>query len=216
MRRIIVHEDYFLGNDTSEWVSGDIALLELDRPLDFRNPCVCRTCLQNTEPQPGEICTVSGFGCQTPTPPSSTCADRKVRDLMKLNVIMPGDSVCSMFFADLPGDSVTCSASNLTHSPCFGDSGGPVVCYNNEENSYYQAGITSFAIFPEGVEKCGLGRWNFQYYTKVKAYIDWIRDEVPDVMVTDPSSFTFHASFNVNLGKGLTSVMASHQLLPNV
>ncbi|XP_055331188.1 transmembrane protease serine 9-like [Paramacrobiotus metropolitanus] len=90
VRRVIVHPDYFLGNDTSEWVSSDIAILELDRSIDFRNPCVCRICLQNSEPAPGEKCTVSGFGCQVPTKPSSPCQDQKVRDLMKLNVIMPG------------------------------------------------------------------------------------------------------------------------------
>lgn len=64
IRRVIVHENYFIGNATDIYVANDIALLELDQPIDFSQPCVCRICLQTSEPAAGEVCTASGFGCQ--------------------------------------------------------------------------------------------------------------------------------------------------------
>lgn len=135
---------------------------------------------------------------------------------MKLNVTIPGDDVCRLFFQNFPSDRVTCSASDKGHAPCFGDSGGPLVCYNNDRNTYYQAGVTSFAVFPDGVQQCGNGLVNLQYYTKVDAFIGWIRETVPDVMVTEPSSFNFHASFNIDLGKGASSILSTNQLLPTI
>ncbi|GAV09786.1 hypothetical protein RvY_19270 [Ramazzottius varieornatus] len=214
VRRVYVHPDYFLGNDSALYVSSDIAIIELASPIDFSKPCVCRVCLQDSEPAAGETCTITGFGCQEPTKPGSPCSGRGDRALQKLNVVMPGDDVCSTFFQGFPSDKVTCSASGLGRAPCFGDSGGPIVCYNNERNTHYQAGVTSFAIFPDGANGCGSGNNNFQYYTKVKHFIPWIQRFVPDVMVTVPSRFLFQASFNIDLGDGVSNIVTNNQLLP--
>ena len=51
---------------------------------------------------------------------------------------------------------------------CSGDSGGPLMVQEDEENKMYLRGVVSF-----GTRKCGKGFPGV--YTDISYYIDWIR-----------------------------------------
>ena len=58
----------------------------------------------------------------------------------------------------------------LGSDSCGGDSGGPMVL-RKPGGAWYQMGVVSF-----GSKKCGLGKP--AVYTRVTAYLDWIKDNM--------------------------------------
>ena len=58
--------------------------------------------------------------------------------------------------------------SFLDADSCSGDSGGPLMVQEDEENKMYLRGVVSF-----GTRKCGKGFPGV--YTDISYYIDWIK-----------------------------------------
>ncbi|XP_030370821.1 spaetzle-processing enzyme-like [Scaptodrosophila lebanonensis] len=67
-----------------------------------------------------------------------------------------------------------CAGGKENEDTCGGDSGGPLMLSNlvNKQVIYFAAGITSYGPIP-----CGLKGWP-GVYTRVGAYIDWIREKL--------------------------------------
>jgi len=164
---VVVHEAY----DTSD-ARNDIALLELDRPLDASDdvapvavPAVDAS-LDRTEA--GDRVVVTGFGAITEGGAASprlrqgevealddgTCADRYAEDGEE---VVAATQVC----AGLDGGGT---------DACFGDSGGPLVApADDEASAWYLVGIVSWG------DGCGRPR-RPTVYTEVAAFSSWLRD----------------------------------------
>jgi Trypsin len=75
VKKIRVHPLYSKPSGSRFYDLNDIAVIELSVPVDLdNNPCACAICLDNIkEPMPGELCTLSGFGCPVPIFATEAC-----------------------------------------------------------------------------------------------------------------------------------------------
>ncbi|XP_055334057.1 phenoloxidase-activating factor 3-like [Paramacrobiotus metropolitanus] len=157
--------------------NNDIAMLILSEPIDFRlhSACACKLCLNTKMPEPGDRCVASGFGIETiigadwndtlpyPDPPrpnvplkyvpQTVCTwDENPTGTTDLNLVLCGGGV--------PGEGT-----------CFGDSGGPLFCYDHRTRTQYLAGLVSAGL------GCGIGYGSL--FTKVAPFLSWIAETAP-------------------------------------
>ncbi|XP_055334058.1 uncharacterized protein LOC129585418 [Paramacrobiotus metropolitanus] len=175
----IPHPDY---SDIT--FNNDIALLLLSEPIDFRrhSACACKLCLSSKTPQPGDKCVASGFGIESiidadfngtfpAVPPRPDIPLKYV-----LQTILPSEN-CSYANDGADPNNLTnldlflCAGGIYGEDTCFGDSGGPLFCYDPRTRTQYLAGLTDFGI------GCGLGYGSG--YTKVTSYLPWIFNNAP-------------------------------------
>ena len=174
--RIIVHPKYTEASRSGH----DIALVELSKP--WNGPLAHLSARRSDDPEtpPGSIAMVAGFG------------DQKWQASLKLFANRDGSRVAAgsrvLREVDLPtiaakecrarykgskvGPEQIC-AGHLQgrKDSCQGDSGGPLVAFDRQ-GCPYQIGIVSWG--PECASEKAYG-----VYTRVSAYIDWIRKYVP-------------------------------------
>ncbi|XP_016049244.1 complement C1r subcomponent-like protein [Erinaceus europaeus] len=161
VRRVVVHPDYrpHLSHD----FSGDIALLELQRPVRL-GPGLQPICLPHRQAlyRPGLVGYVSGFGVDKgvltpwlkyshlPVAPREACG-AWLRGLQRPEVFSR-----TMF----------CAGHRLwPQGVCQGDSGGAFVVWDPSAQHWVATGIVSWGV------GCGQG---YGFYTKVLNYLDWI------------------------------------------
>nr|XP_014354147.1 PREDICTED: transmembrane protease serine 12-like [Latimeria chalumnae] len=138
----------------------DIALLKLSSPLVF-NDYIQPICISadTTEKLHDQLCYISGWGiggegdvlqeAEVKMIPTETCNGPDAYDgVVFKNMLCAGREAGGI-------DS------------CEGDSGGPLTCYNEDQNKFTLIGITSFG------NGCGLARFP-GIYTKVSKYVPWI------------------------------------------
>ncbi|KAF9276307.1 hypothetical protein BGZ68_010119 [Mortierella alpina] len=91
--------------------------------------------------------------------------------LRKVELIVDEKSTCQVYDPYFLGDTQFCT-KDTPQSVCYGDSGGPLFVGENENIKI--VGITS-----RGTKKdaCGL-KGNYQYYTFVHPYLQWINEEI--------------------------------------
>ncbi|KFV11314.1 Ovochymase-2, partial [Pterocles gutturalis] len=145
----------------------DIALLQLDKPLEF-NHYVRPVCLPAKEEvvQPSRVCVVTGWGARE--------GDReKGKKLHQLEVPILMLDTCQSYYINLPSkvtQRMICAGFPLEEGKdsCTGDSGGPLVCSSEDNSGFYTLhGITSWGL--------GCGRKNYPgVYTNVGVFVDWI------------------------------------------
>lgn len=114
--RIITHEKYFYTNTDQEFDANDIAILVLQKPLDYDDytqeiPLISR------DIRKGEEAHASGWGYTKPD--SESFSDR----LKALRLRVDDDALCQ--FWDLSEKKI-CARSGSEDGTCFGDSGGPL------------------------------------------------------------------------------------------
>ncbi|PNJ41785.1 KLK8 isoform 1 [Pongo abelii] len=107
--------------------------------------------------QPGQKCTISGWGTVTSPrenfPDTLNCAEVKIFPQKKCEDAYPGQIT----------DGMVCAGSSKGADTCQGDSGGPLVCDGALQ------GITSWGSDPCGrSDKPGV-------YTNICRYLDWIK-----------------------------------------
>uniref|UniRef100_A0A8C3IXW3 Ovochymase-1 n=1 Tax=Chrysemys picta bellii TaxID=8478 RepID=A0A8C3IXW3_CHRPI len=166
VKTIVVHPDF----DTVSYDS-DIALIQLDVPLEY-NTVVRPICLPNsTQPLPSSVlCTMTGWG-------STQEADGSLASrLQQTQVPILESEVCEKnYYFNHPGGitaRMLCAgfASSGGQDSCQGDSGGPLVCYNEKE-PFILYGIISWGVGCARPKKPGV-------YTRVRVFLDWIKSTI--------------------------------------
>ncbi|MBN3309803.1 ST14 protein, partial [Amia calva] len=162
VRRIITHEQYNM-----ETLDSDLALLELERPLEFSSSVqpVCLPPRSHSIPA-GQPCFVTGWGLLQEDGESVLPLV-----LQKGQVQVIAQAECSRYL----GGSVTVNmlcAGQLQGGvdACQGDSGGPLVC-QARSGRWVQAGVVSWG---EGCAR----RQRPGVYTRLSQFQEWIRQQV--------------------------------------
>ncbi|KAM6449601.1 serine protease 27-like isoform 1-T2 [Liasis olivaceus] len=168
VKKIVLHPDY---NGKSSSL-GDIALIQLQKPVNFTNSIIPICLPTPSEKFSGEAdCWVTGWGTikeKVNLPPPLT--------LQEVKVPLISQRDCSLLYNQYPvpglgkgaiKHNMICAGSpNSGKDSCQGDSGGPLAC--QLQGRWTQAGIVSW----------GIGCANKLYpgvYTSVPFYADWIK-----------------------------------------
>ncbi|KAJ8378927.1 hypothetical protein AAFF_G00232920 [Aldrovandia affinis] len=159
IKNIITHQDY--NQMTFDY---DIALLELQEPLEFTNT-IHPICLPDHTHifSPGLPCWVTGWGTLRE-------GGRTARVLQKAEVKIINDTVCNVVTEGQVTSRMLCSgflAGGV--DACQGDSGGPLVC-REESGKWFQSGIVSWGEGCARRNKPGV-------YTRVTKLRQWIREK---------------------------------------
>ncbi|OQV25413.1 putative Serine protease 29 [Hypsibius exemplaris] len=150
----------------------DIGLVILSGEIDLlRKPCACKLCMKDKEPKSGDACVVAGYGqpreqAGTVVSPLRWHKQRILRQTF--------DSRCAFHIGggkitDL--DSFICAGDLSDDQSCPGDDGGQLLCFDEDSDSHYAAGVVSFSA--------GCGKHIGSQYTKVRKYLDWIEQTAP-------------------------------------
>uniref|UniRef100_A0A3B5ANZ0 Transmembrane protease serine 9-like n=1 Tax=Stegastes partitus TaxID=144197 RepID=A0A3B5ANZ0_9TELE len=142
----------------------DIALLKLQRPLEFGRFVRPIDVWMSALPLLGR-CTVTGWGSTRENGP-------RVNRLQEVNVtILPSDA-CNRFYSGRIQNSMFCAGRDTGGvDACQGDSGGPLSCFNG--GRYELAGLVSWGV------GCGRAR-RPGVYTRVQQHTEWIRDTMSE------------------------------------
>uniref|UniRef100_A0A8C4Y4S2 Peptidase S1 domain-containing protein n=1 Tax=Gopherus evgoodei TaxID=1825980 RepID=A0A8C4Y4S2_9SAUR len=172
VKRIIRHPKY-LGESSS----GDIALVELERPIQFTD-YILPICLPAASVQfpAGMKCWVTGWGnIQEEDLPAP-------QTLQKLQVPIIDQRTCKYLYNMALGekfppksiqDDMMCAGyAEGMKDTCKGDSGGPLVCKASKE--WLLAGIVSWG------EGCAIKN-RPGVYIRLTSYEAWIHNHVPDI-----------------------------------
>ncbi|XP_074854451.1 serine protease 27-like [Carettochelys insculpta] len=173
IRHIINHPQY-----AGEASSGDIALVELERPIQYTD-YILPICLPEASVRfpAGMKCWVTGWGNiregeDLPHP----------QTLQKLQVPIIDQNTCKQLYSTAWGsssqlkaiqDDMMCAGyADGMKDTCKGDSGGPLVCKVSLE--WLLAGIISWG------KGCGI-RNRPGVYSRLTSYRDWIHQHIPEV-----------------------------------
>ncbi|GAU93967.1 hypothetical protein RvY_05817 [Ramazzottius varieornatus] len=174
--RVIINPDaaFITKGDSPEFlgIANDLALIELEEPLDLDMGCICAICLLDERPAAGEECIISGYGCQ-----DAECQSPPPHSLswMKVPIVAKNDDRCQHGSTQLSTDSLVCIESTTDQDACQGDSGGPLSCYEKSTEKFYLAGATSYGFGGNG-RSCAAGQ--LARYTDVIYFLDWIRSVI--------------------------------------
>ncbi|XP_015207382.1 ovochymase-1 isoform X2 [Lepisosteus oculatus] len=159
--RILRHKDY-----DPKTHKNDIALLKLEKPLDFNN-CVRPVLLPTIELQPSKLCTVTGWGTTSENGP------RALR-LQEVNITILDQNTCnSQFYSSSISAGMVCAGrAEGGKDACQGDSGGPLSC-EAEGSRFAVGGLVSWGVGCARREKPGV-------YTDVFHFLDWISDRIQE------------------------------------
>lgn len=174
--RVIVHSEY-----DKETVANDIALMELDRPVENQDwQIAMATPEQDADVTvAGTIATMTGWGGlkaypHTQEPPE----DQTYPDILQVvQIPIVANDVCAEANQDLTEKQLCAGEEAGGKDTCQADSGGPMIV-TDSENAQLLVGVVSYgkscaeAGFP-GV------------YTRVAAYTDWIQEAMSPMTFTE-------------------------------
>ncbi|XP_064597069.1 chymotrypsin-like elastase family member 2A [Liolophura sinensis] len=169
IRRIVLHKNY----RTLPVFSADIALVELDRPLNLgenvQPVCLPREGVRVNE---SSVCYVSGLGNTRPFWSSNYPVNLRHMRTKVLN-----DTYCEEEWS-LAFEGKICSGFEYgLPQPCSGDNGGPLMCLSPQ--GYWEVhGVVSFGIRSCPAQEQGKQRYKPDVYTRVSAYTAWIDDVI--------------------------------------
>ncbi|XP_063076944.1 tryptase-like [Engraulis encrasicolus] len=162
--KVIVHSDYY-----SEPYANDIALMKLDRPVDFTS-YIRPICLaSNMSSFHNATCWATGWGTVgygDPLPDPGTLQE------VELQVVGNNECACEIQntrLGDVILPTMICAGGKKGKAVCHGDSGGPLQC--KQGSTWVQAGITNFGI------PCGTGSAP-DVYARVSAFQTWIMENI--------------------------------------
>jgi len=153
IKRIIVHTDYDHG---AHWEGSDIALLELEKPIDFNEFVQPITIDIRGNYVEMQDCVMSGWGQSETTRSPNVLKEATTK-------LLPYKECLSFPWIMAP---VICAYSRQAGA-CFGDSGGPISC--RDEGTWKVVGVASFVLD----QHCGVHQPSV--YTEVAAFCDWIK-----------------------------------------
>ncbi|XP_075037371.1 serine protease 27-like [Mixophyes fleayi] len=197
VKRVIIHPTFI-----DEGGIGDIALIELDKPLTFTT-FILPICLpsQSVKLPAGTMCWVTGWGnTQKEVPLTSP------QTLQKVKVALIDNKSCESMYQTSMGystsahmiqeDMLCAGYKQGQKDACQGDSGGPLAC--NVNGVWLQPGITSWGL--------GCGQQDHPgVYTTVQYYESWINKYVP--------SLQYSSGGNILTPSSISNTMNIHYTL---
>ncbi|CAF2780843.1 unnamed protein product [Rotaria sp. Silwood2] len=214
--RVFSHPNYNIAS-----YANDIAVLQLDRPLDISYergtarlclPHVVSTSISNDFPVPDSALVAVGWGTLA-SGEISIPNDRHLQQVT-LKAMSANHRMCIstinnrqiQFCAAVEGGG---------KDTCQGDSGGPLMHFDSNKRQWMLAGVTSYGR--------GCGEPNYAgVYTRVSVYRDWLRSVVKDNFIelaVDDSTTTTKRPNNgascdlINSRKSIISLHCSFTLL---
>lgn len=184
-KKVILHPDWIIEDiNTRKNYDHDIALIQLSSKVKM-GPCICPVCLpenvDNSSPAINEVGYVAGWGRtsddfdrrRTKKMQYAAVSVRKTEDCKKL---VTTDHAIT--------ENMMCAGGEGVDS-CQGDSGGPLMFRfllddAVKDDKLYLGGIVSWG------NKCG----DFGMYTKVKNYLQWIRETIQKTELEDGDQTT--------------------------
>ncbi|XP_022659018.1 tryptase-like [Varroa jacobsoni] len=164
VKNIIIHPNF---RNASLW--NDIAVLEVDGPIQFQ-PHIQPICLPNPgESYEGHDCIVTGWGKNSYRSGSYSNIMKEVKVPVIENVNCQQKlrrTRLGPYFKLFEG--FICAGSQEGEDSCKGDGGGPLSCYRHD-GRYALAGLVSWGI------DCG-SRDVPGVYVRVTRYLDWIAE----------------------------------------
>lgn len=167
VEQLIPHERY---NPDSKQQENDVALVRLSQPVaftEFIKPICLPLSTRLRQQQYDNVgLTVAGWGRTE----NGTNSQR----MLKLDISGVPRAQCARIYQRQNvalGAGQMCAGGEAGKDSCRGDSGGPLMRYDNQAEypHWYVAGIVSFGPTP-----CGLVGFP-GVYTRVAEYVDWIR-----------------------------------------
>lgn len=152
----VIKHDLF---SSSGGIVNNIAIVILEKKVPFA-PTVSPICLnfKTTLPPPNARCYVAGWGAQKMLGESSAV-------LRAVEMEIKNNSVCEIPATE--GETMCVASRYPNDDPCFGDSGGPLMCTEDDVT------FTQYAIV--GHKNDCRGRKRPRQYTSVLAYKSWIK-----------------------------------------
>ncbi|XP_040284363.1 serine protease 56 isoform X5 [Bufo bufo] len=178
VNRIITHPKF-----NQKTFNNDLALVELTSTVTSSSRAI-PVCLPSVpvDPSPGTSCYIAGWGSlYEDGPPSDVIMEARVP-------VLSQESCRSTLGKDMLTNTMFC-AGYLSGGidSCQGDSGGPLTCQDPSSKQYVIYGITSWG------DGCG-ERGKPGVYTRVTAFIDWIRTQMKKSTPSrEPSCFELGA-----------------------
>ena len=182
-RKVIFHPDY-----NPKTIFNDIALIELKRPITFgqysRPACLSNYNFDNLIKN-DQKCIVSGWGAiedyydaiqnsgYQETPVSLLYGEVPIYSNNQCEAKLDQYGGSDQY---LQGNNQICAYSETGVDSCQGDSGGPLTCNHDgksQDGRYGLVGVVSWGF------KCG--KKTPGVYTRVSAYLDWIRKYTRDI-----------------------------------
>lgn len=162
---IVVHPGY-----NTQTVANDIALIRLSSGVPLNTGAMLSTSgTDQAWATPGQMVTAIGWG-------RTTNMSYDISTLLKqVDIPVSTPAACKAVWGKYVGDGQICVTTPGV-GPCHGDSGGPLMAANRA-GGYVLVGLTSFGP-ATGCADPGLPT----VYTRVSAYIDWIRQRVPELV----------------------------------
>lgn len=159
--RIFVHRCY-AGQPVDPLVSNDIALIRLTEKFDLTR-AVATIPIDSTDlAKPDTMVTTIGWGRQSPTDTTPP------RVLKKANFKLPAEGICEKSpILTVHNASQQCDL-DFSESVCTGDSGGPLLCNDNDTKLNHVCGVASFVTHPDCL---GGG-----VFTRVFHFRNWIAE----------------------------------------
>lgn len=125
----------------------------------------------------GEASIATGWGDTLVVQPPGTSTYPAVLQEVQLPIVSP--EFCTSAYGGLIEESMICAGTVRGGvGVCFGDSGGPLMVYDDTESRWEQAGIVSFG---SGCAYPG----SPSVYSRVSSFIDWIEEETIPFVPTD-------------------------------
>ncbi|KAG9493928.1 hypothetical protein GDO78_001672 [Eleutherodactylus coqui] len=157
-KNLILHPEY-----NRSTFQNDVALLELSYKASL-NDYVMPVCLPQIEVLPDDFVVVSGWGKQF--------LKRLPEALMEIEIPVVAYNVCEASYLKigkvLTEDMICAGFKEGGLDACSGDSGGPMVTFSQQTNSWYLAGTVSWGV--------GCGESNrYGVYSSVHKNVDWIK-----------------------------------------
>ncbi|NXO84300.1 ACRO protein, partial [Sitta europaea] len=160
IKKLLPHENY----ERSD-ISNDIALMELNEPVEC-SPYIQLACVADPTLRVSEMqkCWIAGWG-------STTEGDEDLSDrLQEAKVQLINVQLCNSsgwYGGKIHSHNLCAGYPEGTIDTCQGDSGGPLMCQDNNADSWWVVGITSWGKGCARKKLPGV-------YTSSQYFYDWI------------------------------------------
>lgn len=172
--QVIRHPNYNTAADTPDY---DVALFHLAKPASQATVALVDP-LGSSVDQPGTAAMAAGWGLTVALKPSISDVLRQV------SIPLVSYKTCTLswgIFSDLITPRMLCAGLREGgKTPCNGDSGGPLMVFDSQRNSWLQVGVVSW-----GRSNCPAPLY-YSVYARVSEFSSWISEQIPNLATPTP------------------------------